>query len=527
MNRHSKRHALARLLFVASMALVFAAKGKAQMSNPEPIREFANPLDVCVADPAILRHDGVYYLAGTTFGRYTSRDLVNWRRAGRYMEPAGTWQRGAAWACELAEKDGVFYLYYCAPGKTAKHRCICVARADSPADTFTPLALPMWDDGESNIDPHVFADDDGRRYLYWTADSKKDGKAKIMVAPLADNMRELAGDPVECVRPEQEWEFKWQEGPTVLKHSGVYYLMFSSRLFATPRYSVGYATAPSPLGPWTKSRHNPVLQKTDRVSGPGHNGVVRSPDGTELFACYHTHRSSAAGGARQLNLDRIRFEPDAGHPDRLIVDGPSHLPQPYPSGSKPARVILGRDEFNTFDDDRWSIWNERPDRWRVEDGALVIEAIDGDIHTKRSDARNIVLQHAPSGDWTATTRVNHVAAQDFEYAGLIVWQDSNNYVALKKVFAEELKFEAAAEINEKYTSRAASNTIGDTVWLRIVKRGKTYRCLVSTDGENWTAIAKPIKAKLLLPKVGLIATSPKSKRQVIARFEFFDLVPNQ
>lgn len=55
-------------------------------------------------------------------------------------------------------------------------------------------------------------------------------------------------------------------------------------------YGVGVATAPHPLGPWTKSEDNPLMT-TDlarEISSPGHGCVVDLPDGESYFF-YHRH----------------------------------------------------------------------------------------------------------------------------------------------------------------------------------------------------------------------------------------------
>lgn len=44
------------------------------------------------------------------------------------------------------------------------------------------------------------------------------------------------------------------EGPTVMKWDGVYYLFYSANHFMNIDYSVGYATASSPFGPWKSIR---------------------------------------------------------------------------------------------------------------------------------------------------------------------------------------------------------------------------------------------------------------------------------
>src|SRR5690606_6596776 len=88
---------------------------------------------------------------------------------------------------------------------------------------------------------------------------------------------------VLLLRPSQPWEFKsgdyrWNEGPFMLKHKGVYYLMYSANFYRTRDYSVGYAVSNNPLGPLVKYEHNPVLfSPSEEISGPGHHSVTESP----------------------------------------------------------------------------------------------------------------------------------------------------------------------------------------------------------------------------------------------------------
>jgi len=132
------------------------------------------------------------------------------------------------------------------------------------------------------------------------------------------------------------------EGMTVFKVDSTYYMMYSGNHWADPNYGIGYATSDRPLGGlWTKYEGNPILEKdlAKGVSGPGHNGIVRSPDGKELFIVYHTHILNGATGAtlnlgkgrrmgRTLNIDRLIIHEDG----TLSVNGPTRSPRPMPSG---------------------------------------------------------------------------------------------------------------------------------------------------------------------------------------------------
>src|SRR3546814_13490767 len=60
-----------------------------------------------------------------------------------------------------------------------------------------------------------------------------------------------------CIRPQQPWEKKEgsvNEGPYVLKHQGLYYLIYSGNGYTSQEYGIGFAVADGPAGPWRKYR---------------------------------------------------------------------------------------------------------------------------------------------------------------------------------------------------------------------------------------------------------------------------------
>jgi GH43 family beta-xylosidase len=110
-------------------------------------------------------------------------------------------------------------------------------------------------------------------------------------------------------------------------------MMYSANYFGGKNYAIGYATSQNPLGPFTKSTSNPVLQKNVErggvVSGTGHNSITYSPDGKEMFCVYHG-RTLATGDKRVVFIDRMKIMDDGS----LQVQGPTTKPQPMPSGAK-------------------------------------------------------------------------------------------------------------------------------------------------------------------------------------------------
>lgn len=310
--------------------------------NPMPIKN--------IGDPFVLRDSvGTYYCYATSapdgFKAWTSDDLVHWTDIGYvYQRKEDSWGESDFWAPEVVFYQGKYFMHYSARWSKNQSLRLGVATADSPNGPFIDVVdHPMFDFGYAVIDGHVFFDDDGRKYFYYSRDCSEnivDGRheSHLYVAELDDDLFSFTGEPHLIARPEQEWELRsgpewfWNEGPFVLKHGGRYHLMYSANFYTSREYSVGYAVAENPTGPFIKVAGNPVLfSKTAEISGPGHNSVTKSPDNTELFCVYHIHTDhQAPSGDRQVCIDRMGFREDGS----LYVDGPTDTPQPMPSAKK-------------------------------------------------------------------------------------------------------------------------------------------------------------------------------------------------
>lgn len=328
---------------------------------------YTNPLGVDVADPDVIKaSDGKYYLYGTSaidgYRVWSSDDLVHWTAHERmaFQRTDASWGRQNFWAPDVLEHNGEFYLYYSSMGPVERaggagtggagggaklsHR-ICVAKSKSPLGPFVDVKAPLLDLGYATIDAGAFVDPDtGQGYLYFARDHSEnvqpDGRREshLYVVRLGPDLVSVVGEPRLCIRPDQAWEGdegadRWNEGPFVMKYKDTYVMMFSAQVFSSPNYSLGFATAKDPLGPWTKSKENPILKRTPKVSGPGHNSVVPSPDGTELFCCYHAHKSLEGGHGRELYIDRMTMTQSSDGQIHIKVHGPTVTPQPMPSGA--------------------------------------------------------------------------------------------------------------------------------------------------------------------------------------------------
>ncbi|MCL2834283.1 MAG: glycoside hydrolase family 43 protein [Treponema sp.] len=312
-----------------------------------------------IGDPFVLRaQDGAYYCyptggGGNGFRAWKSTDFVEWKPLGIVYDSLqpGFWASSKFWAPEVVYWQGKYYMYYTGNSFADQSLRIGLAISEKPEGPFIEaLKRPLFDFGYSCIDANVLIDDDGQKYLYYSRDCSENivngiHESWIYGVRLADNMQELEGDPVLLTKPEQEWEkrsgneYRWNEGAHVIKHDGKYYLIYSGNFYGGKFYSLGYAVSGSPLGPFVKYSENPILEvmpEWTHISGPGHNSVFKSPDGTELWVAYHTHMDVIKGGGnRQMAIDKMGFRPDG----TIYINGPSLSPMPLPSGTGPQKNL--------------------------------------------------------------------------------------------------------------------------------------------------------------------------------------------
>jgi beta-xylosidase len=269
------------------------------------------------------------YLKQTFMDAFSSRDLVHWEKHPRVLDIRNVkWAEFALWAPSVINANGKYYLFFGANDIQGdqEHGGIGVAVADKPAGPFVDaIGAPLVDkfvNGAQPIDPFVFQDDDGQHYLYyggWRHCNVVRLKPDLLgLAPLPD------GSMFKELTPEN-----YVEGPFVFKRQGKYYLMWSEGGWQGPNYSVAYAIADSPLGPFT--RIGKILQQDPAVAtGAGHHSVIPVPGSDTWYIVYHRRPlGTTNGNHREVCIDEMHFNADGTiQPVKITFEGVKARPIP-------------------------------------------------------------------------------------------------------------------------------------------------------------------------------------------------------
>lgn len=290
-----------------------------------------------IGDPFVMRTDsGSYYMYATSFKTadgvpgfnvWASDDLKNWSSPKQcYRRNADSFGVSDFWAPEVVQTADGFVMHYSARGRDGSLR-ICAAACDSPDGEFADVFAdkPMFDFGYAAIDGHVFRDDDGRTFFYYSRDCSENlcgefHESHIYVADMSADCLHIE-QPRLVIKPESAYErvthdgFVWNEGPFVIKRGGKYYMTYSANFFASKNYCTCCAVSDRPDCGFVKYSQPVIDWRGSGLSGPGHCSVTYL-DGKPVIA-FHAHTDSDRPSEdRQMYLGRIVF--DGG---RLTVEG--------------------------------------------------------------------------------------------------------------------------------------------------------------------------------------------------------------
>ena len=196
-----------------------------------------------------------------------------------------------------------------------------------------------------------------------------------------------------------------------------------------------------------------------------------------------------------------------------------------------------RDEFNGSLAKDWHWHNENSHKWNLTDtpGFLRIYASPYEVNGKKS---NQLLRSIPPGDFVITTHVIFEPKTNFQFAGLLVYQDDKNNLAYGRAFCNVpnvcigngIYFEYVAEGTSVRSNFATRVDNPNEAYLRLERLGVTVTAFFSYEGTTWLKTGThTIPSDFQVNGIGLIAVgaSDKSDHDTPADFDFFELSESQ
>ena len=300
------------------LLLIFAMLILQSCGVKQSVQMSGNPLfEGWYADPEGIILNDEYWIFPTYSDKYekqifmdafSSTDLVNWTKHERIIDnKAVKWVWRAMWAPAIVKKDDKYFLFFGGNDiqNDNEYGGIGVSVADRPEGPYQDyLGRPLIDkiyNRAQPIDQFVFQDKDGSYYMYYG------GWGRCNVVKLKDDFTGLLpfedGTYYREVTPEN-----YTEGPFMFIRDGKYYFMWSEGGWGGPDYSVAYAIADNPFGPF--KRIGKILQQDPEIgTGAGHPSVIHEPKSDKYYIIYHRRPLTETDGNHRVTcIDEMTFD---------------------------------------------------------------------------------------------------------------------------------------------------------------------------------------------------------------------------
>ncbi|GAA5021611.1 hypothetical protein GCM10011506_02500 [Marivirga lumbricoides] len=301
-------------VYLSLLSLIFVFTAEAQQKE----KGENNPVfEGWYADPEGIIFEKQYWIYPTFSAPYekqvfldafSSPDLVNWKKHKKIIDTSDVkWAHKAMWAPSIIKKGNQYFLFFGANDiqSNEEEGGIGVAVASQPEGPYKDhLGKPLiskFHNGAQPIDQFAFRDSDGQYYLIYG------GWKHCNIAKLNENFTGFIpfadGETFKEITPEN-----YVEGPFMFKKDDKYYFMWSEGGWTGPDYSVAYAIADSPIGPF--KRVGKILQQDAEIAtGAGHHSVIKVPEEDKYYIVYHRRPLDQTDrNSRVTCIDEMHFD---------------------------------------------------------------------------------------------------------------------------------------------------------------------------------------------------------------------------
>lgn len=489
-------------------------------------------------DPSIVRVEEDYYMVNSSFIFFPcipvshSKDLVHWRIIG-YAITNPEWAaldeleggRGF-WAPDISYHDGKFFITatYRLNDTGTVYRKQFVMSSSKPEGPYSKPAII----DEDGIDPSIFVDDDGRKYMLLNRGARIFELNKECTKQISPAELLFYGDNKRA-----------PEGPHLLKKDGYYYL-FEAEGGTGPGHRITVSRSKTLKGIYEPCPYNPIMRQWDEgaaIQRCGHGKPVMTQNGQwyMVYLCGRMVNGKYSILGRETALDAITWTAD-GWPVVNGLKGPSNL-SPFPDLSRQEEEDF-RENFGTGMLSLNWVTPRPPEEGTIcmQDGKLLLLGSRYELSDTR--CRSVLLQRQKDFVFRASTLLFAEEIEEEQEAGITCYYDENTFLKYGIVKQQEkfyltvtehidtdehvsLKRDVTGEFTEKHRIelRVVTNYLQREFYYIV---GDVQEKLGTLDNVYYLCDEGIKKGKRFTgAMVGLYAFSG-SKKQFTAAFDYFE-----
>ncbi|MCD2440921.1 ThuA domain-containing protein [Agromyces sp. SYSU K20354] len=162
-------------------------------------------------------------------------------------------------------------------------------------------------------------------------------------------------------------------------------------------------------------------------------------------------------------------------------------------------------------------------------GTLNLPVTTGDINEAATGPVSFAGKPLPAGAWEATTKITLAHTSHWQWAGLVVHQNDNEYNKLAFVRGQgggrfiEFQSETAGSRTTP-AAPALATDFPSTIHLKLTSNGTVLTGAYSADGQTWTALTGQLQLKQNA-RIGVMAAGDLGTTPVTAQVDWFRFSP--
>jgi xylan 1,4-beta-xylosidase len=477
--------------FLSQLCIYFLLLNSVHGQSPS-FNSYMNPvIPGDHADCTLSKIGNDFYTTGSSFNVtpviYHSTDLVHWEAIAQPVSASwsgyGDSPGGGCWGGHMVYYNGEYWDFF------SRGNTMYFVKAPDPKGPWSmpvrvnnPPSLPY----SLGYDNSIFIDDDNKWYLV-----VKNGQPNNGIVELGAN-----GQPTGVVynlnwlNPEPSYPYSWAEGPVMWKYKNYYYYSFARDLGGgqkVMRSKILTADQSSweMLGDFFNE--SDPLKGTSLFTSPNHaSPVVMLDDSTSWIIHPLYAKGEWKGQGRQGLLNQVRYNAN----DKPVADYP--INQSFTAPTLPGSGIpwmVPKSDFFTSENlhPEWSFLGyTAPDKWSLTDRPGWLR-----LSPKSHSKANTVIKNDGEHNYSLITRLDFEAKAASDEAGLWIMRgDEKMFVKLVSTLLADGRNVVAFSFET--TRYEMENSVGDTLWLKLVRDYHEITGYFSGNGIDWTEVGQAV-----------------------------------